>query len=332
MKNISFESTIRGAVILFGIFAGGCRTVNDKTLTMFANKFILSILIISLVTFAMDVFAIAGDTATIEKNLALREDVVFYGGFEESYNNESWNNRWGIPWISRAADNEVISGGFQGGKSLRVKYPEGGVGPGETGGQFPMVFRNMEGLQDGLYRELYARYYVKFEEGFDFNKGGKLPGLMGGGDSWGRSGGNQPDGTNGWTLRFMWRSEGKLVIYAYVPKSENGKWGNDRWGQDIDCDFKTEPGVWHCIEQYVNVGTPGKDDGKLKVWIDGVERLNIDDMRFWNVENDFGPVGGIFFSTFHGGNSADWAPRNDSFAQFDGIVAAQKRVGGLFDE
>jgi hypothetical protein len=294
---------------------------------MFTNKFITNLFIFSLITFVMETFATAGDTATIEKSLAVRDDIVFFGGFEEGYNDASWKSRWGIPWINRAEDNKVVSGGFQGDKSLRVKYPEGGVGPVETGGQFPMVFRNMDGLQDGLYRELYARYYVKFEEGFDFNRGGKLPGLMGGGDSWGRSGGNQPDGTNGWTLRFMWRSEGKLVIYAYVPKSENGKWGGDRWGQDIDCDFKAEQGKWHCIEQYVNVGTPGKDDGKLKVWIDGVERLNIDDMRFWNVENDLGPVGGIFFSTFHGGNSADWAPRKDSYAQFDGFAAAKKRVG-----
>jgi hypothetical protein len=299
---------------------------------MIANKFITSAFIISLIIFAMDVFATAGDTATIDKSLAVRDDIVFFGGFEEGYNDTAWKTRWGIHWVNRAEDNEVVSGGFKGGKSLRVKYPEGGVGPGETGGQFPMVFRNMEGVEEGLYHELYLRYYLKFEEGFDFNKGGKLPGLMGGGDSWGRSGGNQPDGTNGWTLRFMWRSKGKLVIYAYVPKSENGKWGGDRWGQDIDCNFKAEPGKWHCIEQYVNVGTPGKDDGKLKVWIDGVERLNIDDLRIRNIENNFGYVGGIFFSTFHGGNNADWAPRKDSYAQFDGFVAAKKRVGGLFVE
>lgn len=286
-----------------------------------------NLLFFGLMALAGNAFSVAGDSASIENKLAVRDDIIFFGGFEQEYNNDSWKSRWGIPWMSRATENEVDSNGFQGGNSLRVKYPEGGVGPGITGGQFPMVFRNMEGIEEGLYHEMYVRYYLKFEEGFDFNKGGKLPGLMGGGDSWGRSGGNQPDGTNGWTLRFMWRSDGKLVIYGYVPKSANGKWGNDKWGQDISCNFKAEPGKWHCIEQYVNVGTPGKDDGKLKVWIDGIEQLNIDDMRFWNMENDFGPVGGIYFSTFHGGNSADWAPRKDSYAQFDGFVAAKKRVG-----
>ncbi|MDZ7724576.1 MAG: hypothetical protein U5R06_17675 [candidate division KSB1 bacterium] len=102
---------------------------------------------------------------------------------------------------------------------------------------------------------------------------------MGGGDSWARSGGHQPDGSNGWTLRFMWRREGRIVVYAYVPKSGNEKWGAETWGQDIDCNFSAIPGVWHCIEQYVHVGTPGQDDGVLKVWIDGEPRLTISDMR-----------------------------------------------------
>ncbi len=278
-------------------------------------------------TFYLSVFERAGDIATIEDSLLHRQDVIFYGGFEEGYNNTQWRNRWGIPWVNRGPANHVTDNHFIGEKSLRVSYPEGGVGPGETGGQFPMVLTNMEGLTEGYYQELYLRYYVKFEEGFDFRRGGKLPGLMGGGNSWSRSGGDQPDGTNGWTLRFMWRSQGTLMVYAYVPPSENGKWGGVQWGQNIDCDFAAEPGKWHCIEQYVNVGTPGHDDGKLTVWIDGEKRLDIDDMRFWDVENNYGRIGGVYFSTFHGGSTSDWAPRTDSYAQFDGFVMAHERIG-----
>ena len=221
-----------------------------------------------------------GDTKTVEKGLTNRDDILFFGGFEESFNDCDWKERWGIPWTSRNETYQIVSDGFQNGKSLRINYPEGGLGPSQTGGLFPIVFKDMKGVSQGYYQELYFRYYLKFEDGFDFNKGGKLPGLMGGGDSWSRSGGNQPDGTNGWTLRFMWRTHGEIVIYAYIPKSANGKWGGDRWGQDIPCQFKAEAGKWHCFEQYVHVGTPGNDDGILTVWIDGVERLRIDDMRF----------------------------------------------------
>ncbi len=275
---------------------------------------------------SLDTEAFRNNQKNHENKCASKEDVIFYGGFENDFNNDAWLRHWGIQWVNRKEENEIVPNGFNGGKSLRVNYPEGGLGPTETGTQFPMLFKDMEGVPGDYYQEIYLRYYICFEEGFDFNKGGKLPGLMGGGKSWTRSGGKQPDGTNGWTLRFMWRTGGKIVVYAYVPKSENGKWGNDKWGQNIACNFTTTPGEWHCIEQYVNVGTPGKDDGKLKVWIDGTERVNIDDIRFWNEENDQGRIGGVYFSTFHGGNSPDWSPRNDSFALFDEFCLAKERI------
>ena len=270
---------------------------------------------------------IGGDDRSLEKELANRDDILFYGGFEEGFGNLFWATKWGVKWEARADTSEIVSNDFLGKKSLRVNYPKGGVGPLETGLSFPILFRNIPKMQNDFYQEVYLRYYIKFEEGFDFRKGGKLPGLMGGGDSWNRSGGNQPVGDNGWTLRLMWVKDGKLVVYAYVPKSKNGKWGEEQWGQSIDCDFSATTGKWHCIEQYVNVGTPNHDDGKLKMWIDGEERVNIDDLCFWNVENDNGKIGGIYFSTFHGGNIQEWAPLNDSFIQFDGFVVAKKRVG-----
>jgi hypothetical protein len=269
------------------------------------------------------------DAATKSYVGAFKEDVFeklspspiveFSGNFTEDFNTVRWRNAWGIPpnWEDEITpDCEIVPYGFYGTNSLKVSYPAGGVGPKQSGAQFPIVFKKMEWMPASYYNELYMRYYLKFEEGFDFRLGGKLPGLMGGGESWSRSGGNQPDGSNGWTLRFMWRENGKIVIYAYVPESENGKWGGTTSGQDIDCDFTAKPGNWHTIVQYVNVGTPGKDDGKLIVWIDGETKITINDMRFWNTENDYGRIGGIYFSTFHGGKDAEWAPLKNSYAQF----------------
>lgn len=272
---------------------------------------------------------ISGDAKSLELGLKDRDDIIFYGGFEEEYNNLFWATKWGVNWENRIDKSKLVNDDFIGKKALRVNYPAGGLGPSETGVQFPIVFKDIPKVENKYYQEAYLRYYVKFEEGFDFRKGGKLPGLMGGGDSWNRSGGNQPVGDNGWTLRFMWVDDGKLIVYAYVPKSENGKWGETLWGQGIDCDFKAKPGKWICIEQYVNVGTPNKDDGKLKVWIDGKEKVNITDMRFWNKENNNGRIGGVYFSTFHGGNTEDWAPLNDSYIRFDGFVVAKNRVGKI---
>lgn len=290
------------------------------------QKYFLTTLLI-IISVSSNIISQSGDAQSMEKELIGRNDIIFFGGFEEEYEDSAWQTNWGIQFMDRVPSSQVITGAFAGGKSLRVEYPAGGIGPKETGAQFPIVFSDMPGISQEYFDELYLRYYVKFEEGFDFVKGGKLPGLMGGGDSWNRSGGNQPDGTNGWTLRFMWRTGGRIVVYAYVPKSKNGKYGSETWGQDLDCDVIAEPGKWHCIEQYVNIGTPNKDDGKLKVWIDGIERLDISDIRFWNEENNHGRIGGIYFSTFHGGNTRDWAPVNTSYAQFDGFVAAKNRIG-----
>ncbi len=276
---------------------------------------------------ALSGFSIAGDTLSIENGLKDRNDVVFFGGFEEAFGDSTWKNKWGVPWEDRVSSCEIIKGAFNEGRSLKVSYPKEGVGPKHSGAQFPMVFNRMRGTNEGYFQELYLRYYLKFEEGFDFNRGGKLPGLIGGGDSWGRSGGNQPDGTNGWSMRLMWRSNGRLVVYAYVPISGNKKWGSLQWGQDIDLNYTAQPGKWICIEQYINVGTPNGDNGWLTVWIDGIECLNINDLRYRTVDNHNGKIGGIYFSTFHGGQAPDWAPRNDSFILFDAFVLAKKPIG-----
>jgi hypothetical protein len=252
---------------------------------------------------------------------------VFEGSFEGDFNNQQWVDDWGIAWNSRASECSIVSDAADGKKALQVFYPKGAVGPDEGGAQFPIVFQDMQQNEgDGLYQELYLRYYVKFKNGFDFQRGGKLPGLMGGSDSWTRSGGDQPDGTNGWTLRLMWRQNGRLVVYAYVPPSENGKWGSETWGQDIDCGVDAKTGEWICVEQFVNVGDAGKDNGRLKVWVNGEECININDMRFWDEANDAGKIGGIYFSTFHGGNTKDWGPDNDSYALFDGFAASPGRI------
>ncbi|MFW5775048.1 MAG: polysaccharide lyase, partial [Chitinivibrionales bacterium] len=105
-----------------------------------------------------------------------RDDVVFYDGFEElKINSDDWKAAWGIPFVNRGDDVEVLTGpkAFIGKKTLRVDYPKGGVGPTATGMQFPVDFQNITSLSQKAYDSLHLRYYVKFEEGFDFRLGGK---------------------------------------------------------------------------------------------------------------------------------------------------------------
>lgn len=266
-----------------------------------------------------------GDGAPPEFEEADEYELIFYGGFERQFANEQWHKDWGAVWSDRVSQAELVDGrdALVGDFSLRVAYPKGGVGNSETGIQFPIKLADINGSEKPVYEELYLRYYVYFERGFDWALGGKLPGLMGGEESHLRSGGDQPDGSNGWTMRLMWREEGKAVAYAYLPP---GKYKEGKWGTDIDLDDKSfYTGYWISIEQYIKVNSIGKEDGILQVWLDGDEVLYLDDVVYRTVDNDAGKIGGIHFSTFHGGNTISWAPRNDSYIRFDGISLSTER-------
>jgi len=52
-------------------------------------------------------------------------------------------------------------------------------------------------------------YEIAFDSNFDWVKGGKLPGLRGGLNSTGCSGGNQADGLSCFSSRLMWRTNGQ---------------------------------------------------------------------------------------------------------------------------
>ncbi|MFW5774918.1 MAG: polysaccharide lyase [Chitinivibrionales bacterium] len=272
----------------------------------------------------------SGDSDFLEPLLQQRGDILFYGGFEgDAVCSAQWESSWGIAWSQRCDQIETLTGAeaFIGDNTIRVAYPAGGVGTSSTGAQFPITFERMAQSPAAGFDSLYLRYYLKFEEGFDFRLGGKLPGLMGGDESWGISGGNHPDGTNGWTLRLMWRENGAAVVYAYLPP---GEYQQGSWGLDIALNKHFIPGTWHCIEQYVCVNDIGEENGALRVWFDNELVLDRADVVFRTVDNSAGKVGGCYFSTFHGGSGSEWAPRVDSYAQFDGFVMAPSRVG-LFD-
>jgi hypothetical protein len=278
--------------------------------------------------FLVDAYAqIAGEPCCIEPWMASRNDIAFFGGFESDslsmIGTDLWNNKWGIGFSNRIENATIINDpqGFLG-KVLRVSYPKGKFGPQETGIQFPIAFEHIERMTKKRFDSLYIRYYVQFENGFDFKLGGKLPGIMGCTESWARSGGSRPNGANGWTLRLMWRKNGNAVVYAYLPPH---KYGGVQWGLDIDLNRQFKAGLWYCIEQFVKINEIGKENGVLKVWINEEEVLSLDDVLYRKVDNDAGKIGGIYVSTFHGGNNIDWAPDNDSYALFDGFTAAKEK-------
>ena len=217
------------------------------------------------------------------------------GPYREAQARRDWP---GLQWFALEARGAIVADATaEQGRSLQVEYPAGSVGPGEGGGQFRVNLPARD--------EYYLSYAVQFEEGFDFRRGGKLPGLCGGR---GNTGGNRPTG-DGWSARYMWGREGRATVYLYHMDQRT------RYGDGVGLGVQFAPGRWHRITQRIRVNTPGEQDGHLQVWFDGREVLDRRDIRYRDVPG--ARVDIFYFSTFHGGNAPDWAPQVDSFARFD---------------
>jgi hypothetical protein len=225
------------------------------------------------------------------------------------WNDPSWENGVSAGRVEIVAAPLAYSG-----RSLCVRYPRGGVGPGAGGAQWQLRLGKS-------YTELYCSYRIRFGDGFDFVKGGKLPGLAGGEAN---TGGNRPNGRDGWSARMMWRKGGRAVQYLYHPDQPT------IYGLDLPWDVGGQrlfaPGVWHRVEHRVVMNTPGRQDGLVQAWFDGVLALDTGNLRFRDVDSF--AIDLFYFSTFFGGNDASWAPTRDESVCFDDFVIAGGRMAG----
>jgi hypothetical protein len=172
---------------------------------------------------------------------------------------------------------------------------------------------------------LHLRYDVRFADDFAFVKGGKLPGLFGGKVT-GRL--QSPDGTNGFSTRYMWRAEGAGELYAYLPRLRTNSAGqvyvdlprSPTPGRSIGQGSWTfSPKQWYRLEQRVVLNTPGRLDGRIQVWVyreDGklLSHFNEEKLLFRTVQHL--KIEGIFFSTFFGGHDPTWATPRTTYADF----------------
>jgi hypothetical protein len=190
---------------------------------------------------------------------------------------------------------------------LRVRYPAGSASQlsvrnedAPTGGAQVYLL-----LRSGPTDVLHLSYRVRFPVGFQFNKGGKLPGLFGGDHV---AGGNIPDGSNGLSTRYMWRAGGAGEVYAYLPSSQvhGTNIGTGSW--------YFPPGQWVTMQQRVHLNTPGQADGSITVWMDGRQALRVDNLLFR--DSSALQIDGLFFSTFFGGADTTWASPSNQYADF----------------
>ncbi len=232
---------------------------------------------------------------------------------EVPYTKASWvTDGFTVPWVNgfdanRAnTDNAFAKTGTN---SLRIKYPVNTFGTSNNGAQAPLMVTPSD--------ELFCSYWVRFSDDFDWggsSEGGKLPGLAGGGRC---SGCATCTGTNGFSARVMWRSGGKAVLYLYHLDKLNPPCGDNITLQvSPGVDFYFQKGRWYNIMQRVKVNTGSNHDGEVELWIDNRPALLKTGIHF--VDNG-DKVDCLYFSTFHGGSDANWAPSVDCFTWFDDI-------------
>jgi hypothetical protein len=205
-------------------------------------------------------------------------------------------------------------------EALKVDYPKdsastrssNGDGTAHGGAQLYLE------LAGGSVDELHLRYYLKLPAGFIWVKGGKLPGLYGGTVNNGR---NIPDGTNGFSTRYMWRREGAAEVYAYLPSSvaHGTSLGRGVW------DWPT--GEWTSVEQAVKLNTPGQDNGSVTVWLNGSQVYEKTGLNFRTV--GYLKIDGVFFSTFFGGGDSTWATPVPQSAEFAAFAVSPNYIGPI---
>jgi hypothetical protein len=172
-------------------------------------------------------------------------------------------------------------------------------------------------------QEAFLEYEMLVPETFNWVKGGKLPGLYWG--QYGASGGKHSD--DGGSVRLMWRAGGGSEAYVYFPSDvvwdtkiaeaaapyiRNKKHGDSLWRGTL----KFKKNEWNKIRLYLRLNTVGKDDGVLKLRINGVELSH--DRFIFRTKPDMN-ISGLMFSCFFGGSTKEWAAQKDEQLAFRNI-------------
>ena len=199
-----------------------------------------------------------------------------------------------------------------GNKFMRVTYAGSEFGPSSGGVQFKVPFSSG-------FDELYFSYRVRFAYGFDFVKGGKLPGFMGG---------TGPTGCvsdrNGFSARNMWRARGEIVQYIYAPRKKNVCGDDYHYSKNSETQLFT-PGRWQTVEHRLVMNTPGLNNGIMQAWVDGALVLDVRDFLFREADSSFS-IDMLYFSTFYGGGDQSWAPKTEQVADFDELIVADRPI------
>ncbi|KAI9256185.1 hypothetical protein BY458DRAFT_461424 [Sporodiniella umbellata] len=242
--------------------------------------------------------------------------------------NSPWSSGWKVPkhrgWLWAWSGSEKTNAGVKdpSGKSkdyvLRVKYnahsrnPEGNLVGGLGFLAEPLVASKRS-------KQVTLEYSVYFPKSFDFVKGGKLPGIFGGSGEC--TGGEEINSC--FTSRLMWREGGMGEVYSYLPHNKqrsdicDNKINicNSDYGYSLGRSlFKFKKGAWTKVRQVIDLNTPDKKNGRIRLYVNGVKKVDIPKVLIRTKSTP--KTIGIMFHTFFGGSDNTWRTPNTQYSYF----------------
>ncbi|EJD54658.1 hypothetical protein AURDEDRAFT_110207 [Auricularia subglabra TFB-10046 SS5] len=256
----------------------------------------------------------------------------------------------GVIKISRGLNHTLVDAPGDapaGTKAWQINYPKGSYNPSADDavrGGIGFYFPGPTGhdWSDPATNEILFSYAVYFPAGFNFVKGGKLPGPYGGAtedEAYACSGGRQDDREGCFDLRLMWRTSGAGEIYAYVPISTDGSDPNTKSfstlkNSVIDGSFGVSvargaftfaTGAWTVVAERVKLNTVGQTDGELELFVNGESVIHATNLQIRTKPEVV--FRGVHFQSFFGGSDNTWATPTDQQVFFAGISGATLEPG-----
>ncbi len=244
-------------------------------------------------------------------------DVILFTDFDS----EEWRDQWsGGKRTTVSVIGKDRERGFEPlqDQAMRIRVTQGE----HYGASLQYDFEERMGREP---EEICFRYYLRFGSDWNPRRGGKLPGI---GGTYGRAGwgGRPSNGRNGWSARgqFKGQREGKTPIGFYCYHADmKGRYGSAWIWQNDELGF-LENNRWYCIEQYVKMNTPGKNDGILRGWVDGRLAFERKDVRMRDVSDL--KIECVWINLYHGGT---WSAESDDHLFIDNLVIARKYIGPM---
>lgn len=191
---------------------------------------------------------------------------------------------------------------------IQARYDKGKLLGQETG------FTWFQKIPGGGVNEATMEYKIKFDSGFDWTKGGKIPGLVGGTSPRGCNT-ERNNLENGFSARCMWRSGGRMVLYAYWHK-QNSRCGKDTFWKKNGQDIKIQRGKWYTIREHIIMNTPGRNNGVVEIFLNGDRVLRLTNMEWRKAGKNF-KIDKAYWTTYVGGSTNEFKPSRNNKIWFD---------------